>query len=247
MRLKTAAVTLGAFAILAIAETKRPLRKRVAPRGRRVARNAAMGATSAAVTAVVQWRIGAPPVRGGTGEGAYPPRETTLARRIVNVLLLDYTLWWWHRLNHHVPLLWTFHKAHHEDPDLDVSTGIRFHPGEMALSAFFRVAQIHFLKIDEASLIAWQRMLLVSILFHHSNTRLPERVDRALANVIATPRMHGIHHSNRQEETDSNFASLFSWWDWMHGTMRLDRPQDAITIGAPAAAPLQSDPHPSLR
>jgi len=236
-------MTLGAFAIFAIAETKRPLRKRVAPRGKRVVRNAVMGATSA----VVQWRIGASPVRGGTGEGAYPPLETTVARRVLNVLLLDYTLWWWHRLNHHVPLLWAFHKAHHEDPDLDVSTGIRFHPGEMALSAFFRVAQVHFLKIDEASLVLWQRMLLVSILFHHSNTRLPKEIDRALANVIATPRMHGIHHSTRQEETDSNFASLFSWWDWMHGTMRLDRAQEEITIGAPAAAPLRSDPHPSLR
>ena len=223
MRLKTAALTFGAFAILAVAETKRPLRKRVASRGRRVARNAVMGATSAAVTALMPH--------------ATPVPCASVARRIANVLLLDYTLWWWHRLNHHVPLLWAFHRAHHEDPDLDVSTGIRFHPGEMALSAFFRLAQVHFLKIDEASLVLWQRMLLVSILFHHSNTRLPKSVDRALANVIATPRMHGIHHSTRQEETDSNFASLFSWWDWMHGTMRLDRAldkaQDEITIGAP--------------
>ena len=233
MRLKTAALTLGAFAILAIAETKRPLRKRVAPRERRAARNAVMGASSAAVTAIMPHVSPAP--------------RASVARRVINVLLLDYTLWWWHRLNHHVPLLWAFHRAHHEDPDLDVSTGIRFHPGEMALSAYYRLAQVHFLKIDEASLVLWQRMLLVSILFHHSNTRLPERVDRALANVIATPRMHGIHHSNRQEETDSNFASLFSWWDWMHGTMRLDRAQDEITIGAPESAPLRSDLRPSSR
>ena len=235
MRVKTAAVTLGAFAILAIAETKRPLRKRVAARGRRAARNAVMGASAAAVTALMPH---------ASPNVAPPP---SAARRILNVLLLDYTLWWWHRLNHHIPLLWAFHKVHHEDPDLDVSTGIRFHPGEMALSAFFRAAQVRFLNIDEASLILRQRMLLVSILFHHSNTRLPEKVDRALANVIATPRMHGIHHSNRQEETDSNFASLFSWWDWMHGTMRLDRAQDAITIGAPESAPRPSDPRPSLR
>jgi sterol desaturase/sphingolipid hydroxylase (fatty acid hydroxylase superfamily) len=176
-----------------------------------------------------------------------PAAQSNVARKVVSVLLLDYTLWWWHRLNHHVPLLWAFHRAHHEDPDLDVSTGIRFHPGELALSAFFRAAQVRILGIDEESLILWQRMLLVSILFHHSNTRLPERVDRALANVIATPRMHGIHHSTRREETDSNYASLFSWWDWLHGTMRLDRPQEEITIGAPALEPLPSDPHPSSR
>ena len=95
------------------------------------------------------------------------------------------------------------------------------------------------LGVNDETLILWQRMLLVSILFHHSNLRLPERVDRALANVIATPRMHGIHHSNRYEDTDSNFASLFSWWDWLHGTMRLNVPQEMITIGAPDVARLR--------
>jgi len=172
-----------------------------------------MGA-SAAVAQVAQWGR---------------PTET-----VIKLLLLDYTLWWWHWLNHHT-ILWEFHRAHHLDPDLDVSTGIRFHPSEMALASFFRAAQVRVLRVDEETLLLWQRMLLVSILFHHSNLRLPEKLDRALANVIATPRMHGIHHSDRWEETNSNYASLFSWWDWIHGTMRLERPQAEITIGAPDA------------
>ena len=226
MRLKTtAALTFGAFAVLAFAEWKWPLRKRVAKKGPRFAMNAAMGASSAATTALLH-----------VGRASARPKSNL--RTIAGVLALDYTLWWWHRLNHRVPFLWEFHRAHHLDPDLDVSTGIRFHPAELALSAFYRAAQIRILRVDQRTLAIWQRMLLISILFHHSNLRLPERVDRALANVIATPRMHGIHHSNVLEDTDSNFASLFSWWDWLHGTMRLDRAQDALTIGAPDFAPL---------
>ena len=223
----TPLLTFGAFAILAYAESKRPLRRRVAAKRPRFARNLAMGASAAGVTAIVQRPL------------LSKRRVKRPLRTFAGVLLLDYTLWWWHWLNHHAPLLWHFHRAHHLDPDLDVSTGIRFHPGELALSAFFRAAQVRILGVNDETLILWQRMLLVSILFHHSNLRLPERVDRALANVIATPRMHGIHHSNRYEDTDSNFASLFSWWDLLHGTMRLDVPQETITIGAPDVARLR--------
>ena len=224
--LATLGMTVAAFAILALAESKRPLRRRVAPKGKRVANNFAMGAAAAAANALVARNL----VQA-------PRRRSGVATRIAGVLLLDYSLWWWHRWNHRIPLLWTFHREHHLDSDLDVSTGIRFAPGEMALSAFFRAAQIEFLGVDEATVALWQRLLLVSILFHHSNVRLPERVDRALATIVVTPRMHGIHHSDRMEDTDSNFASLFTVWDWMHGTMRLDRPQEALTIGAPASEP----------
>jgi sterol desaturase/sphingolipid hydroxylase (fatty acid hydroxylase superfamily) len=136
-------------------------------------------------------------------------------------------------MNHHVPMLWFFHRVHHLDRDLDVSTGVRFHPGEMALSSFFRAAQVRILGVDERTLRIWQRMLLISILFHHSNLRLPEKSDRVLTNAIVTPRMHGIHHSDREEETNSNYSSLFTIWDRLHGTLRLDRPQEEITIGAP--------------
>jgi sterol desaturase/sphingolipid hydroxylase (fatty acid hydroxylase superfamily) len=136
-------------------------------------------------------------------------------------------------MNHKVPLLWRFHLVHHLDLDLDASTAVRFHFGEMALSSLFRAAQIALIGADERALAAWQRALLVSILFHHANLRLPRAVDDALARLVVTPRMHGIHHSDVREETDSNWSSLFSWWDWLHRTMRLDVPQDAIRIGVP--------------
>jgi sterol desaturase/sphingolipid hydroxylase (fatty acid hydroxylase superfamily) len=152
-------------------------------------------------------------------------------RFVASILLLDYTLWWWHRLNHTAPPLWRFHLVHHIDRDLDVSTALRFHFGEMGLAAFFRAAQVRVLGVDPDALVWWQRMLLVSILFHHSNLRLPENVERELVRFIVTPRMHGIHHSQIEAETNSNWSSLFSWWDMLHGTFIYDEPQPVI--GAP--------------
>jgi sterol desaturase/sphingolipid hydroxylase (fatty acid hydroxylase superfamily) len=90
---------------------------------------------------------------------------------------------------------------------------------------------VRVLGVDPDALIWWQRMLLVSILFHHSNLRLPENVERELVRFIVTPRMHGIHHSQVEEQTNSNWASLFSWWDMLHRTFIYDAPQPVI--GAP--------------
>jgi sterol desaturase/sphingolipid hydroxylase (fatty acid hydroxylase superfamily) len=230
----TPALTLGAFGALAWAEERRPLRKRVASREDRFAENVAMAAAAAVATALIQRPLLARAKRSRGGLLAHIELPRPL-RTVAGVLLLDYTLWWWHWMNHRVPPLWLFHRVHHADLDLDVSTGIRFHPGEMALSAIFRAAQVRILGVNDEALRLWQRLLLVSILFHHSNLRLPEAADRALAKTIVTPRMHGIHHSNREEETNSNWSSLLSWWDWLHGTIRLDRPQSEITIGVPGA------------
>ena len=155
-------------------------------------------------------------------------------RVIANVLMLDYSLWIWHWLNHRVDFLWRFHRVHHVDLDLDAATGARFHFGEMSLSTVYRWLQIRVIDPDPRALSIWQTMLLVSIFFHHSNTRLAEDADRMLSHVVVTPRMHGIHHSIIARETNSNFASLFTVWDMLHGAFRIDVPQQTITIGVPA-------------
>jgi sterol desaturase/sphingolipid hydroxylase (fatty acid hydroxylase superfamily) len=152
----------------------------------------------------------------------------------VALVLLDYTLWVWHWLNHKVPLLWRFHLVHHVDRDMDASTALRFHVGELVLSVGYRALQVLVIGAEPAALLTWQAILFVSILFHHSNVRLPAAVDRALVRVVVTPRMHGIHHSDRREETDSNWSSILTLWDFLHRTMRLDVPQESITIGVPA-------------
>jgi sterol desaturase/sphingolipid hydroxylase (fatty acid hydroxylase superfamily) len=150
------------------------------------------------------------------------------------VVLLDYTLYLWHVLTHRVPFLWRFHLVHHIDLDLDASTALRFHFAELAVSVPWRAAQILLIGVSPLALSVWQTLLLVSILFHHSNVRLPIELERRLNFLVVTPRMHGIHHSTRKGETDSNWSSGLTVWDRLHGTLRLDVPQDAITIGVPA-------------
>jgi sterol desaturase/sphingolipid hydroxylase (fatty acid hydroxylase superfamily) len=153
---------------------------------------------------------------------------------LVAIVLLDYTLWWWHWANHRIPFFWRFHLVHHIDRDLDTTTALRFHFGELALSIPVRAAQMILIGVDTHTLWLWQTILFASILFHHANVRLPLRVERLLVRLIVTPRMHGIHHSDCLNETNTNWSSLLSWWDYLHGTILLNVPQAEITIGVPA-------------
>jgi sterol desaturase/sphingolipid hydroxylase (fatty acid hydroxylase superfamily) len=150
------------------------------------------------------------------------------------VLLMDYTLYVWHVLTHRVPALWRFHVVHHIDLDLDASTAVRFHFGELTLSTPWRVAQVVVIGTPPLALSIWQTGLLMSILFHHSNVELPLWLERRVGRVFGTPRMHGIHHSQVADETNSNWSSGLTLWDWLHGTLRLNVPQRAIAIGVPA-------------
>ncbi|HEX8235467.1 MAG TPA: sterol desaturase family protein [Abditibacteriaceae bacterium] len=148
-------------------------------------------------------------------------------------LWLDYSYYWWHVATHRVPLLWRFHNVHHTDLDMDVSTATRFHFCELLLSVFFRLAQVLLMGVSPLVLLVFEIVFEVAGQFHHSNWRLPLGVEHALQRVLVTPRMHGIHHSIVRAETDSNWGTIFNWWDRMHGTLRLDVPQDALTIGVP--------------
>jgi sterol desaturase/sphingolipid hydroxylase (fatty acid hydroxylase superfamily) len=150
------------------------------------------------------------------------------------VALLDYTLYVWHVLTHRVPFLWRFHLVHHVDLDLDASTAVRFHFAEMVVSVPWRAAQVVLLGVSPVALSVWQTATLVEILFHHSNVELPVEVERWLCRLIVTPRMHGIHHSIVPEEVNANWSSGLTLWDRLHGTLRLNVPQQAITIGVAA-------------
>jgi len=214
----------AAFAAVAFWETRRPLRRRVESRPRHFARDVAVFAITAVTTTALQRAFYKPVVE------RLPRRRSSV---IVDVLLLDYALWVWHSLNHRVALFWRFHRVHHVDRDLDTATALRFHFGELALSVPFRIVQVLLIRPDPIALQTWERMLIASILFHHSNVRLPFAIERRLARLFVTPRMHGIHHSDFAGETNSNWSSLFTFWDQIHATFRLDVPQRAITIGVP--------------
>jgi sterol desaturase/sphingolipid hydroxylase (fatty acid hydroxylase superfamily) len=233
----TAAVIVIAGGLMLLAERIAPLRRTVESKFRRVVRNLSAGGVSLAMMSLAQAPLLQPVAawivrdRIGLLQLVQWPRwlETVVA-----IVLLDYTLWWWHWANHRVSFFWRFHLVHHVDRDLDTTTALRFHFGELALSIPVRAAQMILIGVDTRTLWLWQTILFASILFHHSNARLPLRVERLLVRLIVTPRMHGIHHSDYLNETNTNWSSLFSWWDYLHGTILLHVPQAQITIGVPA-------------
>jgi sterol desaturase/sphingolipid hydroxylase (fatty acid hydroxylase superfamily) len=152
-------------------------------------------------------------------------------RGAIAVVLLDYTLYLWHVLTHRVPLLWRFHQVHHIDREMDATTALRFHFGEIAISVPFRAVQILLIGPSRIAFASWQIFLMVCILFHHSNVRLPIALERKLARLVVTPRLHGIHHSVATDQMNTNWSSGLTVWDWLHGTLLTDVPQHEITIG----------------
>jgi sterol desaturase/sphingolipid hydroxylase (fatty acid hydroxylase superfamily) len=227
----------GTLCALLWLERRRPLRRPVEPKLRRNARNLVVAALSAAAVRLAEEPVTRPLA------ALVERRRWGLLKRLplpawlevpLAVALLDYTLYLWHVLVHKVPFLWRFHQPHHVDLDLDASTALRFHFAEMVVSVPWRAAQVVVLGVTPLALSVWQTATLVELLFRHSNVELPVGVERWLCRLVVTPRMHGIHHSVVPEETGSNWSSGLALWDWLHGTLRLNVPQDAITIGVPA-------------
>ena len=148
-------------------------------------------------------------------------------------LLLDYTNYLWHVLNHRVSWLWRFHIVLHTDIDLDVTTAIRFHAGEMIWSVFYRGFAVFILGVSPLLVLIYEIVFEAATQFHHSNWKLPFRLEKFLNKFIVTPRMHGIHHSIVRHETDSNYSVIFSFWDRIHRTINLGIAQNQIITGVP--------------
>ncbi len=231
-----ATIVVGALAIL-VAERRRPLRRRTQSEPRRELQNLVLGIGCAGMVSLAETPVVEHLARraeagrhGLVQKLPWPP----WARDLLGIVLMDYTFYLWHVLTHKIPALWRLHLVHHVDLDLDASTAVRFHAVDMLVSAPWRYAQVALIGLSPAGVRLWRAFFFLSILFHHSNLRLPERWERRLAFVLTTPRMHGIHHSAVQAETDSNWSSGLSFWDRLHGTFRLDVPQSEIAIGVPA-------------
>lgn len=151
----------------------------------------------------------------------------------ISFLLLDYSNYIWHILLHKLPVLWRFHLVHHTDLDLDITTAFRFHFGEMIGSVIFRGAAIILIGASPVMVLIYEIAFEVATQFHHSNTKIPFQFEKMLNYLIVTPRMHGIHHSMVKKETDSNFSIIFSFWDRIHKTVRLNIHQNKIVMGVP--------------
>jgi sterol desaturase/sphingolipid hydroxylase (fatty acid hydroxylase superfamily) len=228
------AVLAGWVAGLLWWEHKRSLRRIADSRLKRDMRNLVLAGLAAAATLLLE-----APVALAIARRAQQQRTGLLqvfpvpdwVKQLAAVLLLDYTLYVWHVLTHRVPFLWRFHRVHHIDREMDASTALRFHFGEITISVAFRAAQIRLIGPTPTMYAAWQTFLVFCILFHHANVRLPVAWERRLARVLVTPRLHGIHHSIVPEEMNSNWSSGFTVWDWLHGTLRTRVPQDSLVIG----------------
>jgi len=205
-----AAVVLGWLCLLLVAERMYPL-ARVVGGIRRVAKNLALAGLNALLSPLI-----VVPVSAFAAAHALDWRPswwsgwTGLA---LDILVLDLWIYWWHRANHEWGLLWRFHEVHHLDEFLDASSALRFHFGEVLISALARAAVILALGVPLLSVVVFETLLALNTMFHHSDIRLPARLERALAIAIVTPSIHWVHHHALRRDTDSNYASLLSLWD----------------------------------
>ncbi len=147
------------------------------------------------------------------------------------LVALDLWTYWWHRLNHRLPVLWRFHRAHHSDAQVDVTTASRFHLGEILLSDCLRILVIVLIGIRLKELVIYETVLLTVVQFHHANIGLPAGWDRLLRCLIVTPAMHKVHHSRVPVETDSNYSSVCSVWDRLFRSLRLRHDPHVIQFG----------------
>ena len=224
----------GLFLILFVCERWVPLRHARCAPARRLWVNLSIAALAIGTAAVLVLPAGATALQYVSERriGLIHWMELpATAQSVFGFLLLDLTFYYWHLANHKFSFLWRFHNVHHIDRDLDVSTAFRFHFGEVALSAGFRVVQIAVIGVSPVTFALYELVFQANTLFHHSNVRLPVPVERFLNRFLVTPRMHGVHHSEVQCENNSNFSVVFPWWDRFHRTLRLNVPQSQIVIG----------------
>ena len=153
---------------------------------------------------------------------------------VVDVIILDCLIYWWHRTNHVVPVLWRFHEVHHLDEFLDVTSSVRFHFGEVLLSAGFRVLIILALDIPLASILAFEGLMLLAAGFQHSNLSLEPRWERAVSRLLITPSIHWVHHHAVRADTDSNYGTIFSFWDPLFGSRSPTQRTPGLAVGVEA-------------
>jgi sterol desaturase/sphingolipid hydroxylase (fatty acid hydroxylase superfamily) len=230
-----AAATL--FSALALWEALAPRRRLVAGRSGRWSGNLGILAVD-----VVTVRLLAPTAAVGAallaaqhGWGLLPLLGVGgWAAAVASVVALDLVIWVQHYVFHRVPVLWRLHRVHHADVDIDVTTGLRFHPFEILLSLAIKVAAIVVLGAPAVAVVVFEVLLNATSMFNHSNVALPPRLERVARWLIVTPQMHEVHHSAERVETDSNFGFNLPWWDRLFGTYRAaPAAGDRVVLGLP--------------
>jgi sterol desaturase/sphingolipid hydroxylase (fatty acid hydroxylase superfamily) len=217
-------IFLGLFSALAAAEALAPRRKRSQKRSQRWVTN--WGITIANTIVLRLMAIALPLLAVGAaldaqaqGWGLFNAVAwPAWLEIIVAILILDFLIWGQHLITHKVPILWRLHRVHHADVDMDVTTAIRFHPVEIALSMILKIGVVYLLGPAAIAVIVFEILLNGTAMFNHANLRLPLWLDAIVRRVLVTPDMHRVHHSVHRDEHDSNYGFALSIWDRMFGT-----------------------------
>jgi sterol desaturase/sphingolipid hydroxylase (fatty acid hydroxylase superfamily) len=215
---------LGIFAVLATLETLSPRRVRRQPRKRRWITNWSVTILDALTLralalAMPFLAVGAALDAEAQGWGLFNTISLPLwLEVVVVVLILDFAIWLQHLVTHKLPILWRIHRMHHADVDMDVTTAIRFHPIEIALSMMLKIGLVYLLGPAAIAVVMFEIILNGTAMFNHSNLALPGWLDRPLRMILVTPDMHRVHHSVHRHEHDSNYGFSLSVWDRLFRT-----------------------------
>jgi sterol desaturase/sphingolipid hydroxylase (fatty acid hydroxylase superfamily) len=232
-------VFLTLFGLFAGLEALAPRRSRSLPRGRRWPTNLAI--TVLNTLALRGLAIVLPLLAIGAALDAQSQGWGLLNRLdwpvwvefLLAILALDLAIWSQHLVTHKVPLFWRFHRVHHADRDMDVTTGFRFHPVEILASMGLKIGLVYVLGPSALAVLVFEILLSGTALFNHSNLALPGGLERVLRLVLVTPDMHRVHHSNHRAEHDSNYGFALSLWDRLFRTY-VPEPKaghDGMTVG----------------
>ncbi len=229
-------VFLGVFALVAIWEIAAPRRQLQASKAVRWASNIGIVILDTVLVrlAFPVAAAGVAAVVGSLGWGLFNVLAWPMWVEVVlAVVVLDLVIYWQHVMFHAVPGLWRLHMVHHADLDIDVTTGVRFHPFEILLSMVIKMAAITALGVAPLAVIVFEIALNATSIFNHGNVVLPSKLDRLLRLVVVTPDMHRVHHSVVADETNSNFGFNLPWWDRLFGTYRAQPAagHERMTIG----------------
>ena len=179
----------------------------------RVVNNFELGAINSIVSSLFAIAIARTTILDRSPHGIIAAIPSPVIAGILAVLILDLYMYFWHRSMHKSPLAWRFHRLHHTDRSMNVSTAYRFHAIEIISSSIPKLGLIWWLGISSNFVLIYELIFTVVVALHHSNLRLPASLDRLLAYAIITPNYHRIHHSQIVTETNSNYGSVFIWWD----------------------------------
>lgn len=237
---------IGAFALMASLEVLRPRKHLVLGRLKRWPANLgiiALGSLLVRLLGALTALLAVPLV--AIAAGAFAERNgwgllnlvtwPTGLEIVLAIVVLDFAMWLQHLLSHRIELLWRIHRMHHADRDIDVSTALRFHPLEIAVSMLYKVVWVLVIGASPVAVLAFEVVLNALALFNHANVAFPAPVERILRAFVVTPDMHRVHHSVHAGEHNSNYGFNLSVWDRVFATY-VAAPRDghdAMTIGLP--------------